>query len=181
MLAARLADAVVRDHREEAFISGLLADIGVVILDDALPDPYQPIAEQYGPEGSADVCAAEQVLLGTHHAEVSALVLEHWQLPEMVCEAVRRHPWELQQEDSPVLARVVGAADRIAKRLCEYPADIEVFVEDCRRITEVLDLDAGVLAGCLEEIEPQIREFAELLHIDAIASPACEMIATALR
>jgi len=181
VLAARLADAIVSDNREEAFISGLLADIGVVILDDALPDPYRPIAEQYSPEGNAGLCSAEQVLLGANHAEVSALVLEHWQLPDIVCEAVRRHPWELHQDDAPVLARAVGAADRIAKRLCEHPADLEIFVEDCRRITQALDLDVSVLAGCLEEIEPQIREFAELLHIDALASPTCEMIAAELR
>ncbi len=181
VLAARLAEALAPDHREEAFISGLLADIGVMILDDALPDQYQPIAEQYQPGGNADLSSAEEVLLGTTHAEVSAVVLEHWQLPEVVCEAVRGHPWELRQEDGPVLSHIVGGADRIGKHLCEGPAELEAAVENCRQVVRELNLEPSVLARCLEEIEPRIEEFAELLRIDVIPSHVYEMIANGLR
>lgn len=181
VFAARLADTLAPNQREEAFISGLLSDIGVVILDDALPDRYRPLAEQYQPHGNAELASAEVTLLGTSHAEVSALVLEHWQLPEVVCDAVRRHPWEQRAEDTPPLARIIGAADRLAQRLCETPTHPEIVIEDCRTIVEVLELDASVLTRSLEEIEPQIREFADMLGIEVIPSQVYEMIARELK
>jgi len=181
VLAARLADTLAANLREEAFISGLLADIGVMILDDAVPDQYQPIAEQYRPGGKADLAAAERALLGSTHAEVSALVLEHWQLPEVICEAVRGHPWELREEPGPALPNIVGAADLIAKRLCESPTELDEAVQDCRQVMQGLKLDPGALAESLEEIESQIEEFAEVLRIDVIPSQMYELVAREVR
>lgn len=181
ILSARLADALAPKLREEAFISGLLADIGVMVLDDAMPERYRPIAEQYQPGGNVDLAQAEQTLLDSTHAEVSAVVLEHWQLPEVICEAVRHHPWESRSEHGASLANIVGSSDRIAKYLCERPADIEVVLTDCQKIVEELDLDPAVLADRLQELEVQIRDFAELLHVELIHSKLYELIATEIR
>ena len=102
--AARLADALTPDRREEAFIAGLLADIGIVILDEAMPTRYRAITEQYKAGGNADLAVAENALLDTNHGQVSAMVLDHWKLPQAVCEAVRWHPWEMQEQGKDPLA-----------------------------------------------------------------------------
>jgi HD-like signal output (HDOD) protein len=178
VLAARLADALMPDRREEAFISGLLADIGVVILDDTVPSKYRAIAEQYHPGGNPDLALAENVLLSTTHGEVSALVLDHWKLPETVCEAVRWHPWEMGNQGKNALADVIGAADRISKRLCETPVDIDAVIADCRQIAHTLNVAPETLARCLMEIEEHITDLSELLKIDVISSQIYQLIAT---
>ncbi|MBN1505197.1 MAG: HDOD domain-containing protein [Sedimentisphaerales bacterium] len=177
VLAARLADATIPNRREEAFISGLLADVGIVILDDAVPAKYRAIAEQYKPGGNPNLALAENVLLGTTHGQVSAIVLDHWKLPQTVCEAVRWHPWECREQGRNELADLVGAANRVSKRICETPADINAVVADCREIAHVLNLAPETLARCLVEIEEHISDLSSLLKIDVISSQVYELIA----
>jgi HD-like signal output (HDOD) protein len=181
VMSARLAEALGSEFCEEAFICGLLADIGVVILDDALHDSYRSIAEEYRPHGRADLATLERDQLGSTHADVSALVLEHWQLPDLVCDAVRNHPWDLREASGATLANVIGGADRIATRLCEAPTEMEAVLEDCRQVVEVLGLDPAVLAAKLEEIEAHIEEFAHVLRIEVSPSRVYELVAREIR
>ncbi|MDM8008728.1 MAG: HDOD domain-containing protein [Phycisphaerae bacterium] len=178
VLAARLADAIVPDRREEAFISGLLADVGIVILDDALPARYRGIAMQFTPGGTPELALAENELLGTNHGLVSAMVLDHWKLPKTVCAAVRWHPWERREQGRNPLADLVGAADRVSKWVCETPADLDAVVADCREIAHVLNLAPETLARCLMEIEEHISDLSSLLKIEVIYSQVYEVIAT---
>jgi HD-like signal output (HDOD) protein len=181
VLSARLIDALAPELREEAFVAGLLADIGVVILGDAMPEQYGPIAEQYRPGGQMDLAAAEQATISATHAEVSGLVLEHWRLPENICEAVQWHSWALVRDSGSVLALVIGAADRISKYLCEAPEDINKVVEDCQAIITRLNLDPATLSRSLEEIEHQIEDLSDMLRIEVIPSQVYEVIATQVR
>ena len=181
VLAARLADALAPKLCEEAFISGLLADVGVVVLDEAIPDAYRPIAEKYCPHGKIDLANDEQTLLGITHGQASAVVLDHWQLPEVVCEAVRWHPWETVDDQTESLARILGAADRIGKYLCETSDRFEQVAADCREILSRLNLEPTVLASILEDLELQIEEFASVLRINVIPSSVYPLLANALK
>jgi len=179
VLAARFADPLKPELREEAFTSGLLSDVSVVILDEALPEQYQLIAQQYCPHGQADLGELERQTLGATHGEVSAMVLEHWRLPNVVCDAVRFHAGggTDQPDEDTHLARIVGAADRVGKYLCETPADLDEVVGVCREAMSDIRLEPSVLAKILVEIEPQIEEFASVLRIDVIPSQIYAMIA----
>ncbi len=179
VLAARLAEPLEPQWREEAFICGLLADVGVVILDETLGERYRPTAEEYRPHGRTDLAAMEREALGISHAEVSAMVLEHWRLPDVVCEAVRGHETGVGNKPDPdqPLARIIGAADHIAKYLCESPGDIEQVAEACRRAVAAVGLEPELLARILTEIEPQVTELAAVLRIDVVSSQVYGLIA----
>jgi len=181
VLAAKLADALAPNMREEAFISGLLADVGVVILNEVVWDRYRTVAQQYCPNGNPNPAQDEVQRIDIHHGQASALVLEHWQLPEVVCEAVRHHPWEIEQNEPSLLAKLVGSADRLGKYLCERPEDKGQVFDACGQVMERLGLEIAVLAKLLPEIESQIEEFAQVLHIDVIPSQIYQMIADGLR
>jgi len=182
VLAGRLVDPLLPELREEAFTAGLLGDVGVVILDEALSQEYRPIAQEYCPLGQNDLGKREQEILNATHGEVSAMVLEHWRLPKTVCNAVRWHSGggPDQANEDILLARIVGAADRIGKYLCETPADLDEVLCVCQETMERIQLDPSALAKMLIEIEPQIQEFASVLRIDVIPSQVYEMIAQKL-
>lgn len=182
VLAARLIDSLRPELREEAFTSGLLSDVSVVILDEAFPDQYQPISRQYCPNGRPDLGELEREILDATHGEVSAMVLEHWRLPKAVCDAVRWHAGGGldQPDDNACLARIVGAADRIGKYLCESPENLDEIVGVCRETMIGIQLDPSVLEKILVEIEPQIQEFASVLRIGVIPSQSCAIIAQQL-
>lgn len=184
VLAAQFADPLEPQLREEAFISGLLADIGVVVLDEALPDQYHPIAERYRPHGSVDLSETEVQAIGVSHGQVSAMILEHWRLPDVVCLAVRDHALAPSTDGMPnknKLAPIVGAADRIGKYLCETPNQIEQVIDFCRQSMASIGLEPSVLGKLLAEIEPQITDFASVLKVDVISSKVYALIAQKLQ
>jgi HD-like signal output (HDOD) protein len=179
VLAARLADALLPGQREEAFISTLLADIGVVILADALHQRYQPVAEHYRPCQPYDLTDLEHKAVGVTHADVTALVLEHWQLPELIVKAARlHHTWPLEEhldERVAICSRIANGSCRIGKLLCEKPQPGQV-ASVCCQAMDLVGLEMSVLAGTLGKIESDIQELAEILRVDVIPSSAYEMI-----
>lgn len=184
VLAARFADVLLPSKREEAFISSLLADIGVVILADALHKRYQPVAEHYRPCQPYDLVDLEHEAVGVTHADVSALVLEHWQLPELIARAVRyHHAWPLDEdmpEDVATLARITNGSGRLGKILCEKPRPGEVG-PTCVQAMELVGLEMSVLVGTLDKIEADVQELAEILCVDVIPSNVYEMIVTEVK
>jgi len=173
VLSAKFAGILAPANRDEAFIGGLLADVGVLILAKAIPDRYHPIAEQYRPRTGDEWTHDEYNLLGVTHGEVSALVLEQWRLPQTLVDAVRYH--HARHDDLPadsagaMLARMIGAAGMIARILCEA-TDTHEAAAACTDVTDRVNLDILVLIRALDGIEEQIEQLAELLQVDVWSS-----------
>lgn len=180
VLSGQFAAHLEPQLREELFISGLLADIGVVLLDEAMPIDYKSIAAQYHPDGKTDLAGKELSLLGITHAHASAVVLAHWQLPNLVCETVNWHPWELNETEKSSLARLVGAADLLGKYLCDNQPDLEEVVQVCQEIDTTLQLGSERICEILTHVEPHITEFASLLHIQVPGLVNCQNLVAAL-
>jgi len=177
VVAARIADEILAEHHDEVFIAALLADIGVPILAEALPKQYRPILKQYTPHGAAITPEQELEAVEATHAQVSAMVLAHWTLPETVTTAVN-----LQQSSDPgqgevaVMARILHASDRFARLLCKVPDPDEV-VAVCSEATAFAGIDAGRLLKILPSIESDIEELASVLRIDVIPGSVYAVIA----
>jgi hypothetical protein len=58
----------------------------------------------------------EREMLGLDHAELSALALSKWGLPELVCQAVYHHH-DPESPNAPGLAIVIERADRFVNHL----------------------------------------------------------------
>jgi len=68
-------------HREELFLAGLLQDIGMLVLSEAIPEKYGPIVSAANRDHRR-IIELEMDLLGTDHSKVGAWMLERWKLPE---------------------------------------------------------------------------------------------------
>ncbi|MFQ5463659.1 MAG: HDOD domain-containing protein [Phycisphaerae bacterium] len=173
VLSAKFADHVASRYREEAFLGGLLADVGVVVINEALSERYTPIVGHYAPMCADDFVQQERAELGLTHAEVSALVLDKWMLPPTIVEAVRHHHepdiGKQVDEAAGTLARILNGAGRVAKLLCESP-DKDVVVSTCKSAMDTVGLDVAALQRALGDIEKEIGEFAQLLRTDIIES-----------
>ncbi|MDP8241086.1 MAG: response regulator [Candidatus Hatepunaea meridiana] len=75
---------------EGAFTSGLLHDIGKLILTDNMPEQYSK-ALAIASRERIPMFEAEQDVFGTTHAEVGAFLLGIWGLNESIVEAVAYH------------------------------------------------------------------------------------------
>ena len=87
-VAARQLAAGCGVNGDEAFLAGLLQDVGVLALMRALSAEYAPILEQAQADHDR-LAELEQAAFGADHAEVGAWLLERWHAPHLLSEAVR--------------------------------------------------------------------------------------------
>ena len=87
--AEKIAKALAIKATDEAFIAGLLHDVGVLYFINHYPDQYKKIALKQVRAGS--LVDAERQIFGTDHCEVGYHLAVHWRLPVSICEAIRDH------------------------------------------------------------------------------------------
>jgi HD-like signal output (HDOD) protein/CheY-like chemotaxis protein len=80
-----------RERSEDAFIAGLLHDVGRLVLASRSPREYARAVREAGAEGGRKLCAAETELFGATHAEVGGYLLGIWGLPLEIVDAVLCH------------------------------------------------------------------------------------------
>lgn len=88
--ALALAESDNAVFGDEAFSSGLLQDIGQVVLASILRRSYDDIVRDAARRGEP-LWKVERETIGATHAEVGAYLLALWGLPESVLNAVRFH------------------------------------------------------------------------------------------
>jgi diguanylate cyclase (GGDEF)-like protein len=72
---------------DEAFIAGLLQDVGLLVLIQELGEPYVRFLDRVVRE-RGDLDALEHASLGFTHRQLSAALLEHWKLPAAIVQAI---------------------------------------------------------------------------------------------
>ena len=123
---------------EELFVCGLLADIGMLVLDGCLSEEYGAVCKLV--KTHAEQASAERSKLGADHAEVGAYIAEKWKLPPVLSEPIRWHSEPEKAEDGTLatMASILRCAGRCA--------DVFVDAEPAQAIADVRRL-AG---ECLE-------------------------------
>ena len=92
LLAREIAGAEGADTgmAADAFMTGLLHDVGKLLLGHNIPDIYQRVFERSSRE-EIPFFEAERAELGATHGEVGAYLLGLWGLPDAVVEGVAFH------------------------------------------------------------------------------------------
>jgi len=119
--ARLLANQVLRTMVGEAFVAGLLQDIGVLLLAHVAPKEYGAVAGTIAHCGRR-LHEAEESVLGINHLEAGAAMLRAWGLPDVICDAVAYHHYpQLYQGDRSIeeVVEVVAAASEITNLFCE--------------------------------------------------------------
>jgi len=113
-----VARLVSFDLPEEAYIGGLLHDIGKVVLDLYSPPEHRgELLSNFGDRGLS--LGAERASLGTDHAQVGALVAEQWHLPRNLRDVIQFHHEPAERTRSfPAPHRALIGIVTLADRLC---------------------------------------------------------------
>lgn len=106
LLALRLGVA----EAEEAFLSGLVHDMGVIVIDQYLHDDFRQILDLVT-ANRISLREAERQVLGRDHQFVGALLARRWHFPAPVVDAIAFHhqPWRAKRD--PKLAAIVHLAN----------------------------------------------------------------------
>ncbi|BDI32217.1 phosphohydrolase [Capsulimonas corticalis] len=153
-VAQSLATLINYPVPEEAFVAGLLHDVGKVLLSVHMQVEFSGVLKLTEDE-DISFMEAEQRILGFDHAEVGACVLERWNLPTPLVQAVRYHHTPMAQSEFSKLTALVHVADVICVMM-----GIGVGGDGLRY---ALDREAQERLGLSDEqIERQISDLSDL-------------------
>jgi putative nucleotidyltransferase with HDIG domain len=119
VIARELAKAIDYAQGEEAYLAGLLHDVGRMALLAAAPDDYAAIF--YAPDNDS-LCAQEQRSLQISHVEAGAWLIERWNLDSYMADAVLYHHEPARRvEGAHPLIRIVHLAHALATHDAALP------------------------------------------------------------
>lgn len=102
---------------EDAYLVGLLHDVGLLLVDQYFPDEFSQLLDQRA-DHDAPIGALEEEHLGIDHGAVASLLIGRWALPEFVADAVyhHNHP-EAAPPEVARLTTVIAAAEAMCWQL----------------------------------------------------------------
>jgi diguanylate cyclase (GGDEF)-like protein len=190
-VAARtLTSLADRMGEDEAFLCGLLGDLGQLVLAQG-DVPYESVVARAA--GNWPSTADELAILGYHRGDVARELLALWKLPTIIHLGVgyMHAPDELPEETPPMVRGIVEvlfvaglAADVLMDASGPALAELE------RRANELFALNPEQVGAYLLALEQAFREVAELLdlpiptdrsHADVLAEARQAMLAVGLR
>ena len=74
-----------------SYLSGLIHDIGYLILCHICPREYRTLNEAIEKQQNESALSVERSMLDMDHLEIGGLVLEHWSMPGPIVVAAREH------------------------------------------------------------------------------------------
>ena len=99
---------------EHFFMAGLLHDIGLVPMDQAMPGQFRETVK-LSKKNNTSIYLAEKELLGFTHADVGSYIAEKWLLPETLREPIAHHHAPPGEPENPEITLAVHAADILCK------------------------------------------------------------------
>jgi signal transduction histidine kinase/HD-like signal output (HDOD) protein len=118
-------DLIAREHPhldfapEEAFVAGLVHDIGKLALELVLPRAYGRVIE-LAEARQGNIADFERPIVGLDHAAAGACLAERWGLPELLTSAIGLHhaePAAVAGHEHGALAMLVRLSDTVCRRL----------------------------------------------------------------
>lgn len=100
---------------EHAYTTGLLHDIGRLVLATQFPSHYKA-AMAYRAQHDCSLLIAERTVLGLDHAVVGHALTRHWKFPETIQQALATHHAPLGEAPIPMQMAVI-ASDAIVHAL----------------------------------------------------------------
>lgn len=162
-ICSRLLAAERREHKtEKFFLVGLLHDIGRLLMFGCMPKESSEVLQRCR-MGNELEYKVEQEIFGCDHAEVGGRILQKWQLPRGVCEAVHCHHAPNVAQSAVIEASIVHVADIMVNALkigSSGPVNVPPLSNEA---WNRLCIKPGILPLIVEELDRQMVDVCRIL------------------
>src|SRR6202167_903750 len=174
--ARALGDAMHQTLAEEIFLAALLQDVGMLALDQAVPDLYRD-GEKLQRDHVA-LAEHEKKRVQADHAFVGGWLMRTWNLPERLYRAIEHsHQLELSYSAHPagVFDRCVALSGPVADLFLLDPEQRQ-FAETALCAERSLGLDRMAFGQVLGTIGSMIPETEAIFETDLLSKPHPDLI-----
>ncbi len=174
VIARELAKRLDNASAEEAYLSGLLHDVGRLALMVVAEADFQDLFEDYDDD---DLCQREQARIDMSHTQAGAWLLEKWHLDAGLIESVsQHHADDLLLVDAKPLTRIVHLAHRLA----------DIPLNDLARVAHFAGeqgLSSDDMKAVLQTAALQVEQIARDLGLELapVPAPAAKSRSTTVR
>ncbi|MGD1915042.1 MAG: HDOD domain-containing protein [Phycisphaerales bacterium] len=160
-----IAKHVAKQVADEAFLGGLLQDIGIMAMLQALGDPYQEVLG-IAASDHRKLAAAELKAFDMQHPEVGALLARKWQLPDELSVPIRFH--ERPTAAPPELKEVVCcvAIGNTIHQALTYDDKAGCLKRLYDQANRFFGLDADICDEFVKETATAAKEVSRLFELD---------------
>jgi putative nucleotidyltransferase with HDIG domain len=116
-ISQKIAKATRFGRIEEAFLVGLMHDIGKVILNLRLPGKMSPIVQEVYNTQERTFSEMEKETFGFTHAEVGRAIARKWNFAKEIEEAIGNHHHPEESTILPLLSHIVHLANACCHKL----------------------------------------------------------------
>ena len=156
VIARDLAKRMQYAQLEEAYLAGLLHNVGRLALLSTAPQEY---AFNFTARDDEELCAVEQRTLQITHSEAGAWLIERWHLDSFLADSVLyHHEPSSRLASSPPLIRIV----RLAHLMSTHDAQDEAVIESM----SLCNLEPDVIDAIIADAQRQVVKSAAHLGID---------------
>lgn len=161
--AREISERIWRQAGDEAFIAGLLQDLGMLLLIQELGDPYLRFLDKVRSEGH-ELISLETAAMGFDHTALTSVLLKQWGMPDTLVEAVATQPRDPETLETPSrLQHLVRLAELVTT----------VLIDGRSEMLNVLltvgqgeyGLTAAQFSDLVESLEQKVLQLADVLSL----------------
>lgn len=170
--ASLLARHVRGADAEEAFVAGLLHDIGKILLMEHDARTYGRLLEAVR-TGAKPLHVLERETFGIDHTEVGRALCQHWNIPDTLGAVTAAHHGDgaALPGDAVQLAAFVHLANVLAKLASIGDGGNPLIPANWRRAAATLPLAAGVVPEVLRALPGEVARNEQIFFQTAQAAP----------
>jgi HD-like signal output (HDOD) protein len=168
LLSERLARQVDYFEKEQAYLGGLLHDIGqlplwILVLQETAKQRALP------PDGWVDNIAIERDYFGLDHCKTGRMMAVSWNFMPSFIDVFEHHHSPEQAQHDPYLVGLVAAADQFLQTQAEHVAHQDEEGPEPENAQPPEPLDPPFLRACLPSLaEPERLAVMEMLQTEYI-------------
>jgi diguanylate cyclase (GGDEF)-like protein len=165
LAARRLASETGGWDAEEAFLAGLVADCGSLLMFKMVPS-YRALVQRFH-QGEADLLDLERANIDSDHMRVTALLAAKWNFPDAFRRLIAAHhdPSLLEAGSREEhRARILNAAWLVARALT-VPGFVAESASLDQHVSVLLGLAPPLVRAIASELPDEVREAARFFEI----------------
>jgi len=178
LAVACLAEGIARDAKladvnaDEAFVCGLLHDMGKLALDHVLPKSYAKVVE-LADLNQANIAEFEKRVIGLDHHTAGKRLAEHWGLPHAMQDTCWLHGAPFDTLPNLPHRRIVGLvqlADHLVRAQHLGYSGNHLLRHDANKLAQKLDLAPSVVDQAVTRLHDAVEQRSKAIGLGDIPS-----------